>query len=217
MLQHYETVSIEAEREIIIKRSRFIGRARPVSTEEEAISFVNEVRKNHYTATHNCFAYVIGDQDEVQKQSDDGEPGGTAGRPMLEVIKSRGLKYVAIVVTRYFGGVKLGASGLVRAYSDGAVAGIEAAKPIHQVLHQLVYVTVDYTWQGKLENELKNHGIMMEDTEFTDKVTFRCLPPFDMTESFTRWVINMTQGQGVIKKGDAKYVAHQQLPKLTLH
>lgn len=217
MLEHYKTISVEAECEIVIKKSRFIGRSRPVATEEEAIQFVSEVRKNHYAATHNCFAYVIGDQDEIQKQSDDGEPSGTAGRPILEVIKNRGLKYVAVVVTRYFGGVKLGAGGLIRAYTDGAVAGIDAAEPIHQLLHDQVRVTVDYTWQGKLENELKNREIMMEDTEFTDKVTFRCLPPIIMSESFIEWVINITQGQAMIEKGESIYIAHQQLPALTLH
>src|SRR5690606_169599 len=130
-LTSYKTLAREAEAEIIIKKSRFIGRARPVASEEEAIRFIEAVKKEHWSATHNCAAYVVGDNNELQKQSDDGEPSGTAGRPILEVIKNMGLKYTAVVVTRYFGGIKLGASGLIRAYAEGAQVAIQAAEPIY--------------------------------------------------------------------------------------
>lgn len=129
MLERYKTVRRAGEKEIVIKKSRFIGHVRPVETEDEAIAFIEEIKKKHWNATHNCSAYMIGERDEIQKQSDDGEPSGTAGKPILEVIKNQGLKNVAIVVTRYFGGIMLGAGGLIRAYTDGAVAAIEAGKP----------------------------------------------------------------------------------------
>ena len=136
MLAHYRTVQAYGSSEIIIKKSRFIGHAKPVESEEEAIQFIEAIKKEHRSATHNCSAYVIGERDQIQKQSDDGEPSGTAGKPILEVIKHQGLKNTVVVVTRYFGGIMLGAGGLIRAYTDGAVAGIEAGKPIYKVNHQ---------------------------------------------------------------------------------
>lgn len=174
-LERYRTVRQQAHAEIVIKRSRFIGYAKPVETEEEAVQFIDEIKRLHKTATHNCSAYMVGERDQFQKQSDDGEPSGTAGKPILEVIKHKGLKNIAVVVTRYFGGTMLGAGGLVRAYTDGAVAGIEAAGEIVNVLHREVRVSVDYTWYGKLENELHGRGIRVGGTEFTDRVIVSCL------------------------------------------
>lgn len=163
MLNNYRTVRREASAEIVIKKSRFIGHAKPVETEEDAIAFIDEIKRLHRQATHNCSAYMVGERDQHQKASDDGEPSGTAGKPILEVIKNKGLKNVAVVVTRYFGGIMLGAGGLVRAYTDGAVAGIEAAEEIVYVLHREVFVDVDYTWYGKLENELHGRGTESEE------------------------------------------------------
>src|SRR5690606_14931512 len=160
--------------EIIIKRSRFIGHAKPVHSVDEAEQFIEQIRKQHSTATHNCYAYVVGVRGQSQKFSDDGEPGGTAGQPITEVSKHRNMINIAVVVTRYFGGIMLGAGGLVRAYTDGAVAGIEAAQPVTRKRHQEVLVTVDYTWLGKLENELRNREMLLGETSFTDKVTLRC-------------------------------------------
>lgn len=127
MLAEFKTVQQYASAEIIIRRSRFIGHAMPIASEQEAVAFIERIKKEHGTATHNCSAYVFGERNEFQKQSDDGEPSGTAGKPILEVIKHQGLSNIAVVVTRYFGGIMLGAGGLIRAYTDGAVAGIEAA------------------------------------------------------------------------------------------
>lgn len=205
MLQKYRTVRQEANQEIVIKRSRFIGYAKPVSTEDEAIAFIDEIKRMHRSATHNCSAYMIGERDQFQKASDDGEPSGTAGKPILEVIKNKGLKNVAVVVTRYFGGVMLGAGGLVRAYTDGAVAGIEAAEEIEYVLHTEVYIEVDYTWYGKLENELHGRGTRLGAIDFTDKVTVCCLPESETAEQFVEWAIDFTQGKSVITVGEQKY------------
>jgi uncharacterized YigZ family protein len=204
-LTSYKTVRQEASKEIVIKKSRFIGYAKPVETEEEAVAFIDEIKRLHRQATHNCSAYVVGERDQHQKASDDGEPSGTAGKPILEVIKNKGLKNVVVVVTRYFGGIMLGAGGLVRAYTDGAVAGIEAAEEIQLVLHREVFVDVDYTWYGKLENELHGRGTRVGGTEFTDRVTVLCLPEDPAKDTFIAWMTDLTQGQSVIMEGESRY------------
>ncbi|MUT67555.1 YigZ family protein [Paenibacillus sp. NEAU-GSW1] len=205
MLQRYSTIRGSGSAEVVIKKSRFIGYAKPVETEEEAVAFIDEIKRLHKQATHNCSAYLIGEHDQFQKASDDGEPSGTAGKPILEVIKNKGLKNVAVVVTRYFGGIMLGAGGLVRAYTDGAVAGIEAADEIVRVLHREVFVDVDYTWYGKLENELHGRGTRVGGTEFTDRVIVTCLPEEPEAAAFIAWITDLTQGQAVITEGDSVY------------
>ena len=205
MMERYKTVRSQGEQEIVIKKSRFIGQVKPVESEEEAIAFIEEIKKKHWNATHNCSAYMIGERDEIQKQSDDGEPSGTAGKPILEVIRHQGLKNVAIVVTRYFGGIMLGAGGLIRAYTDGAVAAIESGEVITQVLHKQIFVKLDYTWLGKVENELRNRDIRMGETFFTDVVTLTCLPLHAEAEAFRAWMVDITQGQCDITEGEQLY------------
>lgn len=205
MLERYRTVRQEGQKEIVIRKSRFIGHIRPVETEEEAAAFIDEIKKKHRDATHNCSAYLLGERDEIQKQSDDGEPSGTAGKPILEVLKNRGLKNVAVVVTRYFGGIMLGAGGLIRAYADGAVAAIEGGEEITRVLHTQVFVTIDYTWHGKVENELRSREIRTGETQFTDNVTLLCLPPYSEAERFVAWITDLTQGQADVTKGESVY------------
>jgi uncharacterized YigZ family protein len=209
MLEEFRTVKCRAEAEIVIRKSRFIGHVMPVASEAEAVSFIEEIKRKHADATHNCSAYVVGERDEHQKQSDDGEPSGTAGKPILEVIRHKELKNTAIVVTRYFGGILLGAGGLIRAYTDAAAAGIAAAGMVRRVLHREVTVTVDYTWYGKLDNELRNRGIRLGDTQFTDKVTVRCLPRNAGAEGFAAWLADLTRGQGDIRLGGALYLDHE--------
>lgn len=205
MLESYKSVRKAGNKEIVIKKSRFIGYIKPVETEEEAISFIDEIKKKHWNATHNCSAYMIGERDEIQKQSDDGEPSGTAGKPILEVIKAQGLKNVAIVVTRYFGGIMLGAGGLIRAYTDGAVAAIEAGEVVHWGLHRQVFAELDYTWLGKMENELRNRGTKSGETQFSDKVTLLCLPREEEAEEFKAWLVDITQGQVILTEGEKLY------------
>ncbi|MCA1294402.1 YigZ family protein [Paenibacillus sp. alder61] len=205
MLERYRTVRQAGEKEIVIKKSRFIGQIKPVETEEEAVAFIEEIKKRHWNATHNCSAYMIGERDEIQKQSDDGEPSGTAGKPILEVIRNQGLKNVAIVVTRYFGGIMLGAGGLIRAYTDGAVAATEAGEVITRVLHREIFVELDYTWLGKVENELRNRGVRTGETGFADKVTLRCLPLEGESDAFAAWMTDLTQGQAKMTEGEKVY------------
>ncbi|MFC0214443.1 YigZ family protein [Paenibacillus chartarius] len=209
MIPTYRTVQTAGTAEVVIKKSRFIGHCRPVQDEGEALRFIESIRKEHWSATHNCFAYVIGMRDEIQKQSDDGEPSGTAGKPILEVIKHQGLKNTVVVVTRYFGGIMLGAGGLIRAYTDGAVIGIEAAKPVWMKLHREVRVRVEYTWLGKVENELRGRGTLLGPTEYTDQVTVVCFPLEPEADAFIAWMTDLTQGQAAIEAGDSRYIPHQ--------
>ncbi|MDF2815643.1 MAG: impact family protein, partial [Paenibacillus sp.] len=136
MLELYRTIKRPNSAEIVIKKSRFIGHVMPVESEDEAVAFIERIKKEHWSASHNCSAYLIGDKDQFQKASDDGEPSGTAGKPILEVMKHQQMKNVVVVVTRYFGGIMLGAGGLVRAYTDATVEGLASGEPIYRVLHQ---------------------------------------------------------------------------------
>ena len=149
----YKTVHEFGQDEVIIEKSTFIGYAKPVKTEEEAVEFINEIKKKHKDARHNVWAYTIGQNMNIQRYSDDGEPQGTAGIPTLEVIKKEDLRDVAVVVTRYFGGIKLGAGGLVRAYTKGAKIGLEAAKIIEKVMFQEVRVRIDYNQLGRVQGK----------------------------------------------------------------
>ncbi|RED36521.1 YigZ family protein [Paenibacillus sp. VMFN-D1] len=205
MIDRYRTVRGAGSKEIVIKKSRFIGHVKPVDSEDDANAFIEEIKKVHWNATHNCSAYMIGERDEIQKQSDDGEPSGTAGKPILEVIRNQGLKNVAIVVTRYFGGIMLGAGGLIRAYTDGAVAAIEAGEAITRVLHREIFVEIDYTWLGKVENELRGREVRMGEMVFTDKVRLTCLPEDREAETFMSWMVDLTQGQSLITEGEKLY------------
>lgn len=205
MLEQYRTVRSSGSKEVVIRKSRFIGHVMPVENEEEALSFIEDIKKKHWNATHNCSAYVIGERDEIQRQSDDGEPSGTAGKPILEVIRNQGVKNVAIVVTRYFGGIMLGAGGLIRAYTDGAVLALEAGEVITRVLRREVFVEIDYTWLGKVENELRGRGIQTGETLFTDKVTLLCLPRNDEGDAFMAWITDLTQGQALVTEGRRIY------------
>lgn len=201
MLEQYRTVRAPGSREVVIRKSRFIGHVMPVENEEEALQFIDTIKKQHWNATHNCSAYMIGERDEIQRQSDDGEPGGTAGKPILEVIRSQQVKNVAIVVTRYFGGIMLGAGGLIRAYTDGAVLALEAGEVITRVLRREVFVEIEYTWLGKVENALRGRNIQTGETLFTDKVTLLCLPRNDEGDAFIAWITDLTGGKPGLQKG----------------
>ena len=166
----YKTLHEFGMDEIIIEKSTFIGYAKPIKSEEEAVEFINEIKKKHKDARHNVWAYTIGQNMNIQRYSDDGEPQGTAGIPTLEVIKKEDLRDVAVVVTRYFGGIKLGAGGLVRAYTKGAKIGLEAAKIIEKVMFQEVRVRIDYNQLGRVQNEIMNMNYIIKDTIYADNV-----------------------------------------------
>ena len=150
MRSDYKTVKQQNEAEIVINKSRFIATVKRTKTEEEALDFIREIKQKHHTATHNCSAYLIGEHDQIQKANDDGEPSGTAGFPMLEVLKKQGLQDTTVVVTRYFGGIKLGGGGLIRAYGRSTSEGVAAAGTVMRVLHSRMAVSIDYTALGKV-------------------------------------------------------------------
>ena len=150
MLTEYRTITNFGQDEIIIEKSTFIGYAKPVTNEEEALAFIQEIKKKHRDATHNVPAYVLGENNEIQRCNDDGEPSGTAGVPVLEVLKKEDVRNVAVVVTRYFGGIKLGTGGLVRAYTKGAKIALEAAGIVRQVLYQVMSLSIEYTLLGSV-------------------------------------------------------------------
>ncbi|MCF6093173.1 YigZ family protein [Microaerobacter geothermalis] len=206
MLERYVTVSGYGEAEITINRSRFISYVQRAETEEEALSFIQQIKKKHWDATHNCSAYIVGEMDQFQRADDDGEPSGTAGKPMLEVLKKTGVKDTVVVVTRYFGGIKLGAGGLVRAYGKGVTLGLRAAKLIERVLHEEVNIEFDYHFLGKLENELRNNGFLIINTQFTDKVTITLLALKNQWERLHELVNQITSGQASMSKGSKAYV-----------
>jgi len=206
MLHQYKTIAGYGEDDIIIERSRFIGYAQRVTTEEEASAFIAMIKKKHWDATHNCSAFVIGEHDQIQRSSDDGEPSGTAGKPILECIKKNGVKDTVVVVTRYFGGIKLGAGGLVRAYTAGTVTALKAARIVVHTLHQKISVQVDYTWWGKVENELRLGEHRVVGTDFTDKVTAHVLIPEGEQDAFVAGMIDLTNGQAQIELGEKEYV-----------
>lgn len=205
----YKTLHEFGVDEIIIERSTFIGYAKPIKSEEEAIEFINEIKKKHKDATHNVWAYTVGKTMNIQRYSDDGEPQGTAGIPTLEVIKKEDLRDVAVVVTRYFGGVKLGAGGLVRAYTKGAKIGIEAAKVIKKVMYQEVRIKIDYNQLGKIQNEIMNLGYFVKDTVYEDNVEIIVYSRLDEVETLSERMVDITSATVQITLGEEFYLSEQ--------
>lgn len=175
MLVEYRTVAKEAEITLVEKKSKFIARIKPVHTQDEAEAFIEGVRKEHWNATHNVPAYILGMNQEVQKYSDDNEPSGTAGLPMLEVLKNHEVVNCVVVVTRYFGGTLLGRGGLIRAYGGAVREALQAAGIVRMVPSQKVAFTVDYVHVGKIQNTLLTQGVFVEDTEYLEHVTLHVL------------------------------------------
>lgn len=206
MLKEYKTLLGYGEDEIIIEKSRFIGYATPIENEEEAIAFIEKIKSRHKGATHNVPAYIVGENNEIQRYSDDGEPSGTAGIPTLEVLKKEDLRNVAVVVTRYFGGVKLGAGGLVRAYTKGAKIGLDAAKIVTKRLYELVHVKLDYTLLGKIQNEILQHGYLIKETQYDDFVHFYLYIEIDSLNHFEKQIIEWTNGRSSVDCIEQEYL-----------
>ena len=170
-MANFRTVFEYGEAVDIINKSRFIGYIKPIETVQEATAFIEEIKKKHWDASHNVPVYVLGDKFQVQKYSDDGEPSGTAGVPILNMLKNEGITNVVIVVTRYFGGIKLGTGGLVRAYTQSAKSALKEAKVIEQIEHKLYSLKMDYSLHGKIQNFLMNNPeYLVKDTVFMNDV-----------------------------------------------
>ena len=206
MIKVYRTVAGYGCREIEIQRSRFIAYVERAESEAAAQEFIAGLRKRHWDATHNCAAYLSGERDEIQRADDDGEPSGTAGRPMLEVLKKQGLKDTVVVVTRYFGGIKLGAGGLVRAYGNAVSEGLKASGIIERRLHTEVVARFDYSLLGTLENQLGAQGYAISGREFDDAVNLIVLAPSGEEEKVEAKLIDWTAGRVSLSRRGEVYI-----------
>jgi len=206
LLPSYLTVKGYGENEIEIQKSRFIAYIDRVETEEEAQKFIQSIKKKHWNATHNCSAYLIGENDQIQKANDDGEPSGTAGVPILEVLKKKHLKDTVVVITRYFGGIKLGTGGLIRAYGKATSEGLATTGIVERKLMRIMHTTVDYTWLGKIENELRSSVYQLKEIHYLDKVEIETFVEEAQTEAFKEWMVEMTSGQCDLREGEMRYL-----------
>jgi len=191
-LDEYLVPTAYGEDDFYEKKSHFIGRAWPVETEEEALEKIQQMRKQHYDATHNCWAYII--RDGAVRFSDDGEPGGTAGMPMLQVLQREGLYNIVCVVTRYFGGILLGAGGLVRAYTKGAKIAVDAAGKSMKRVWDAIYLPVPYSWYERMKLEVANYEGIIRDTQFGMDVELEVLTPTGRTQEFLDRVVDVSAG-----------------------
>lgn len=205
MEKEYKTVKNEAEKEIIIKKSRFLAYIFPVETEEEAYRHLDFLRKEHRDAAHNVFAYVLGKKKDIQRSSDDGEPSGTAGQPVLEVILNRDLTNILVVVTRYFGGIKLGKGGLIRAYSRAAAEGIDEAFVVTKKPYRIFKMTVDYSNYGTVQKLLEEMELPLQNVYYTSYVVLEVLVPVSLKDIFLKKAAEATGNNVSVEKGETKY------------
>ena len=206
-MQSYRILLNGGQGELVEKKSRFIATVRPVSTEEEAIAFIDEMKKKYWDAKHNCSAYVIGEHCEITRCSDDGEPSGTAGRPMLEVLLKEELHNTAVVVTRYFGGVLLGTGGLVRAYSQSVKEGLAQCETGTLRKGQKWKITVPYNELGKVKNYLEAHNIEPDGTEYLENVLISVTFPANESELHRAELVERCAGKLTLSdEGDCVYL-----------
>lgn len=197
----YKTVLKTGESLDVVNKSKFIGHIRPISCQEEGQAFVDSIKKAHWNASHNVPVYVVGENYHVQKYSDDGEPSGTAGLPILNMLKAQGITNVALVVTRYFGGVKLGTGGLIRAYTQSAQSVLKEADLVEMRSHHLISVTLNYTLNGKYENFILNHeGVLVKDTLYGEAVKWFLYIGIDQVDTFINESIDLCNDQCDINK-----------------
>lgn len=194
-----------AEAELVEKKSRFIATVRPVASEEEAVAFIEEMKKKYYDARHNCSAFVIGSKGQITRSSDDGEPGGTAGRPMLEVLLGSEIRNVAAVVTRYFGGTLLGTGGLVRAYSGVLKEALAKCETARQHFGVRVRIRTDYNAVGKIQYILSSRQIDIEDSVYAADVEMTVIAPFEEYDRMCKEIVEATSARAVIEELERLY------------
>lgn len=196
----YKTIENTGEAYLEVNKSRFLTYVKHVETEEDAQAFIQSIKKKHFDARHNCSAYIIGERSQIQKSSDDGEPSGTAGAPILEVLKKNELSDIVAVVTRYFGGIKLGAGGLIRAYGKATTLGLDNSTIVKKTIFNRYELHLDYSLIGTLENYLHKQEIRIEDKAYTDKVVFTILLlPATADDELTD-ITNLSAGRCQIKE-----------------
>lgn len=192
--------------EIVEKKSRFIANVFKVESEEQAVDIINNMKKKFWDARHNCYAYIIGDNNEVQKFSDDGEPSGTAGKPIMDIILSEKIHNCLIVVTRYFGGTLLGTGGLIRAYQEASKKGIAQSEVIDAIEGVSAYIDTDYNNMGKIQYICAEQNVLIEDIEYTDKVHIKLLISKEYYMQFVHIITDRFSGNvEVIENGEQKY------------
>lgn len=206
-INKYKVVYKGASGEITVKKSRFIATIQPVDTEEKALQFIEKMKKKYYNASHNCTAYIIGQNNDITRCNDDGEPSRTAGFPMLNVLQGEGLHNVVAVVTRYFGGTLLGTGGLVRAYQDALKEGLKNCTIIEKQKGIKVHLNTDYTSFGKVQYLLSEEEIPIVDTVFTDTVDLTYLVPSQLSNAIENKIIETTSGQVQISPDKEIYFA----------
>jgi uncharacterized YigZ family protein len=202
----YRTIRKDGQSELEIKKSRFICSLKRVTSEEEAKAFIQSLKKEHWKANHNCSAFLIGENNEIQRSSDDGEPSGTAGVPMLDVLKKNELINVVAVVTRYFGGTKLGAGGLIRAYASSVATGLKEIGIVEGTLHQAIHLTIDYPQLGKLQNHLEYQEIPIDAIDYTDKIKVTIMVPEQTLSAVEADLTDLLQGKLQVTQGSTSYV-----------
>ena len=202
MLDKYKVVYKGGQDEIIEKKSRFIATVAPVESEEEALAFIEAMKKKYWDARHNCFAYVIGERGQLARCSDDGEPSGTAGHPILDVLLREGIHNCIVVVTRYFGGTLLGTGGLVRAYQAATQAGLAASTIIEKQFGHKLHVTTDYNGIGKLQYLVAQNQIFTLDTQYADNVTLDLMVPEEKFKDFCVQITEATSGRAIMDSED---------------
>lgn len=206
-MQSYKTVKQYGEGEIEEKKSRFLGKIKPVSTEEEAIAFIESIKKQYWDARHNCYAFIIGENSESIRCSDDGEPSGTAGKPMLEVLQNNGLKNVVAVVTRYFGGTLLGTGGLVRAYTQATQAALEEAQVATMTLMSVLEIQTDYNAIGKIKYMFAQADTLVMGEEYGVDVAVTIAVPLSEKETMQKKITEATNGKAVIEEKEQIFMA----------
>lgn len=216
LFKEYKTVLNYAVAEFEEKKSRFIASVKPVKCEEEALEFINGLKSKYWDATHNVYAYYIGGNNIVQRFSDDGEPSGTAGMPVLEVIRKKELQDLVIVVTRYFGGTLLGAAGLIRAYGKSAVLGVEAATIISRQLCSEVSVVIEYSLLGKVQSLILSNGFTIKEIIYEQDVELLVFVEVDEVDKFTNLIIEATNANAIIESRAKQYITLGEDGKLIL-
>ncbi|PKM52413.1 MAG: YigZ family protein [Firmicutes bacterium HGW-Firmicutes-7] len=208
MLERYNTIRDEVSHQIVQKKSKFLCSLIQVETEEEAMEYILSIRKKHFDANHNCFAYIVGLNDQsIERFNDDKEPSGTAGKPMLEVLKGAGLKNVVAVVTRYFGGVLLGTGGLIKAYTDAVKTCLGEATIYESTMCEKIKVEVEYALLPKIEYLLHSSNQMIYDTLYLEKVTLILFLEQALSEKIKNEIIELSNGKANIKTEGYLYVA----------
>ena len=203
--EQYRMLSKGAQAELVEKKSRFIATIRPVSSEEEAVAFIEEMKKKYYDARHNCSTFVIGSKGELTRSSDDGEPSGTAGRPMLEVLTGSGIRNIAVVVTRYFGGVLLGTGGLVRAYSSAVKMALEQCETITRRYGVQMLIKTDYNGVGKIQYLLGSKDVVIQDSVYAADVQMTVLVPIEEYDRLCKELVEATNGRVGLEEVEKLY------------